>query len=139
MVTLPARRSAERKQQIGQPALERAERRSVDGVDDDGHAGARGGQAAEQARLAAVGVDNIGPAGAEQLPEPAPGQPVLPRVHGADQLRHDGQQSGAGRQQRLQGTFRAPGGAGDQLGLEGGLLTQAKDRGDGVFLRAADN
>ena len=47
------------KDEVRQPTLKTAEGRAVDGVDDDGHAGAGGGEAPKDAGLAAVGVDDV--------------------------------------------------------------------------------
>ena len=54
-------------ERVGQAPLKRTERRAVNGVDDDRHAGAGRGEAAEDAGFAAVGVDEVGPPRAEQI------------------------------------------------------------------------
>ena len=83
------------KQRVGHRTLKGAEGWPVNGVEDDRHAGAGGGEPPQDAGLAAVRVDDVGPAGAKQLGELPPGQTVFPRVKRADQFRHDGEQGRA--------------------------------------------
>ena len=52
---------------VGQPPLKRAERRAVNGVENDRHTSTRRGETAEDAGFAAVGVNEVGPARAEQI------------------------------------------------------------------------
>ena len=56
---------------IGERALKRTEGRPVNRVDNLGHTGTPGGQAAENSSLAAVSVDQIGALGQEQLRQSA--------------------------------------------------------------------
>ena len=67
------------KQRVGQRALKGAEGWPVNGVEDDRHARAGGGEPAQNAGFAAVGVDDVRPARAKQLGEPLPGQGSLSR------------------------------------------------------------
>ncbi len=79
----------------------------MDGVDDDGDAGAGGGQAPNDAGFAAVGVYDGGGVGAEYAGEAGEGAEVMPRADGADEVREDAQESGFIFEQRFEGTFGA--------------------------------
>ena len=78
------------KEAIRQETLKGSERRPVNGVNDDGHAGAMSGKASEETSLAAVGVDNIGMKLAKDTGEMTPGDEVFPGVERADQFRQKG-------------------------------------------------
>ena len=72
--------------EVGKRALKRAKRRAVNGVDDDGNTGAFRRQPAKDARLAAVGVNDVRPAVAEHSSEFAQCQPIMNRMNGADEM-----------------------------------------------------
>ena len=58
-------------------------------VDDERDAGAFGGEPAEDSRLAAVGVDDVGFLFAENLFQSAQREKILQRMNGADQFGND--------------------------------------------------
>src|SRR6185295_8395735 len=85
--------------------LKRTEGGAVDVVDDDGNPGAVGGDASENARFTAVGVDEVRAALAQKSRELAGGVQVEKRMNRADERRNDGEEMGSG-DERFQGTFR---------------------------------
>ena len=145
------------KNEIAGCVLKIAERRAVDGVDDDGHPGAPGGEPAKDSRLAAVRVDDVRPLGAQNFFKLPQCEPILQRMDGPDEFGNDDKAwSSAFRRQAagnrlkagLQTAFRANGRAGDQTDFDGAgtrgraaraPLAQAENGGDGIFLRAADD
>jgi len=64
----------------------------VDGVNDDWHARTRGGQTTQHASLATVGVDDVRTPLAKQEREALQRRPVFPRMHRANQVRHESQE-----------------------------------------------
>jgi len=82
------------KNQIGNCSLEFAKRRAVNSVYDCGYAGPPGGEPPQDARLAAVGVDQVGLLLAEDFSQPDQGAPIVPRMHRAHEFGNQGQQSG---------------------------------------------
>ena len=113
---------------IGGGVLEIAEGRTVNGVEDEGNAGAARGEAAENAGLAAVGVNNVGPGPPENFREPAQRAPVLPRMDGPNQFRDARQEVRRGAELGFQRTFRAGRGTGKQSNGDPGVLTETEDR-----------
>lgn len=111
----------------------------MNGVDDDRHAGARGGEASEDAGFAAVGVNDVRPGAAENFGELPQRACVLPGMNGADEFGQHGEQTGIFRETIFERTFRAGGWTGDEIDFEAGLFLQSEDGGDGVFLRTADD
>ena len=133
---------------IGRRALKISERRAVDVMNDDRHAGAFRGEPSEDSRLAAVGVDEVRLLRAENFFQLAERDEIFQRVNGADEfgdelkliigscgLRVGKNSAGLG----FERTFGADGGAGDQIDFDAGLGAQAAHGGEGVFLRAADD
>jgi hypothetical protein len=125
--------------QVGQRALKIAERRAVDVMDDDGHAGAPGGQPAENARLAAVRVDNIRFLLAQDFFELSKGDEIFQRLNRADEFGNAGEQSGDFGRLHFSEPSGPIGRAGNQLHFDAGFCAQPQDGGQGVFLRAADD
>ena len=76
------------KNPVGQRALKRAEGRAVNVVDDHRHARAPGREAAENSRLAAVGVDDVGLLFAQDFFQLAQREPVFQRMNRADEFGH---------------------------------------------------
>src|ERR1017187_4642441 len=124
---------------VGQGALKRPERGAVNGMDDDRNAGAMGGPAPQNSRLAAVGVDDVRPGGAKNPSQSKQGQEVVEGMDGADQGRDDGKDLRARLEGGEQGTFRPGGGTGQEGHFHAGTLLQAENGGDGVFLGAAND
>ena len=119
--------------------LKISERRAVNRVDDDGHARAFGGEPAENSRLAAVGVDDVGFLFAKNLFEFSQRVKVLERMNGRTSSGTIESISGALENCGFQRTFSAGGRAGNQIHFDAGFCAQAEDGGNGVFLGAADN
>ncbi len=94
---------------------------------------------AENARLAAVRVDEIRLLFAQDFFQFAERDEIFQRMNRADEFGNNGKQPGNFRRFSFQRTFRAGGRAGNQFHFDAGLLAQAEDGGDGVFLGAADN
>ena len=124
---------------VGEGTLKIAKGRAVNMVNDVRYAGATGGHAAKDTRLAAVGVDNVRFLRAQERYQLSQREEVFQRMHGPDQFGHNGQQAGNPGGGGFQGTFRSDGRPRDQLDFEPGLLAQAVDGGQGVFLGAAHN
>jgi hypothetical protein len=124
---------------VGKRALEIAEGGAVNVMDDDGNSGARGGDAAEYAGFAAVGVDKAGFLFTQQARELAQGKKIFPRMDRANEGRNNGEQAGWFGDFGFQRTFGAGGGAGNQMDGDVRFIAQAEDGGDGVFLGATDN
>ena len=108
-------------------------------MDDDRHAGTPGRKAAQDSRLAAVGVDDVRFLLAEDIFQPSQRQPVFQRVNRPDEFGHASEDFGRSGELRLQRTFGSGGGSGKQINFEAGFLTQAKDGSHGVFLGPADD
>lgn len=108
-------------------------------VNNDWNARAFGREAAENARLAAVSMDDVRFLPAQDFFQPAEREKIFQRMHRADEFGNDGKQAGYFRRFIFERTFRAGGRAGNQVHLDAGLLAQAKNGGDGVFLGTADN
>jgi len=121
--------------EICQGVLEIAEGGSVDGVDDEGHAGSRGGEAAEEAGFSAVSVDEVGPGFPKNTLELAQGQKILTGINRANEAGNCDQPGVAGCER----AFRAGGGAGDELDIEVRALPQAEDGGQSIFLSSASD
>ena len=111
----------------------------MDGVDDEWNRGAFRGEAAENAGLAAVRVNDVGPGLPENFREPAQRHPILPRMNGTNQFGDASENSGRAGEFGFKGTFGTSGRAGNQTNGDTEFLAQTEDGGDGVFLRAADN
>ncbi len=124
---------------VGEGALEGAEGRAVNGMNDERDAGARGGEAAEDAGFAAVSVNDVRAAAGENLAEAPAGEEVLPGMDWPDEFREDLEDAGVVVEDRLEGALGPAGGSGDEVDFEPGLLAEAEDRGDGVFLGPADD
>jgi hypothetical protein len=124
---------------VGGGALERAEGRAVDGVEDDRDAGLPGGKPSEDAGLARVGVDDVRPVPTEGADEVAVSEPVGPGTDRSDEVWEEGQCARVFVEQVFQGAFSAGGGAGQEAYVEVRALPEAEDRGDRVFLGATDD
>jgi hypothetical protein len=124
---------------IGGSFLEWAERWAMDGVDNDGDAGAAGGEAAEETGFTAVGVDDVRAPVSQKAGEGAPGLEVEPWVdgtdEGGDESERDRESAGVG----FEGAFGAGGGAGEEFEVEVVPVMEAAEGGDGIFLGAADD
>ena len=126
-------------EEIGNGALKVAKRGAMNGVNDNGHSGAGGGQPAEDSRLAAVGVDDLGKGGSEDSGQAQQCRTIVEGMDSADQSRHQAQKVRLRAQERGQRTFRAGGWPGDEIDLEIRPAPQAKDRCHRVFLCATDD
>jgi hypothetical protein len=71
---------------VGDPALKIPERRAVDVMDDDRHAGAFRGEASENSRLAAVRVDQVGLLPAQNFFQFAKRDEIFQRMDGPDEF-----------------------------------------------------
>ncbi len=76
--------------EIGGGILKIAKRRAVNRVDDDGNTGASGGEPAENARLAAVGVDDVRFLFAQDFFKLSQREPVFERMNRPDEFGNDG-------------------------------------------------
>ena len=109
--------------EIGHRTLERTERRTVQMMNNDRHARAPGGEAAEDAGFAAVRVDEVRLLRAENFFQRPQRQKILQRMHGADQFGNDDEiifrrRCGCWRAKHVgrrvfEGTFRSDRGAGN--------------------------
>jgi hypothetical protein len=124
---------------IGQGALEGAEGGAVDGMEDAGDAGGASGEAAEDAGLTAMSMDEVGLASAEMAGEGEEGAGILGGVDGADEGRDEGPEVGDLGGEGFEGAFRTFGGAAEEADIELGELADAEDGGERVFLGAADD
>ena len=132
--------------QIGDGVLKIAKRRSVNRVDDDRHAGAPGGQAAQDARLAAVRVDDVRRC-ARRIFSSRRSASNPSRMDRPDEFGNDDKAWSSASGGRLPETAEVgiPKPSGPVVGPEikvdfdAGFLPQTEDGGDGVFLRAADD
>ena len=75
------------KDELANGVLKFSERRAVNGVNDDGNAGASGREPAKDARLAAVGVNDVRLLFAQDFFEPPQREPVLQRMNRAGRVR----------------------------------------------------
>ena len=124
---------------VAQHSLKRTEGRAVNGVDDDGHASAPGGETSEHAGLAAVGVDEVGPAFAQQAGEFEQGERIVPGMDRTDEMPGEAQRAGAISEGGFERAFGSRGGAGDEIDLQARLTAESEDGGDRVFLRATND
>jgi hypothetical protein len=108
--------------QVGQGALEIPEGRAVDVMNDHRHASAPGGEATQDAGLAAVGVHKVGLLRAQEVGQFAERDEILQRMHGADQFGNHGEQAGDLGGFSFQRALRADGGAGDEFDVQARLL-----------------
>ena len=76
---------------IGERALEISNRRAVDVMEDERHAGAPGRDSSENARLAAVGMNEVGLLFAKDFFQFSERDEIFQRMNGADQFGDDGQ------------------------------------------------
>ena len=129
--------------EVGGGVLEIAERRAMNRVDDDRNARAPCREPAKNARLAAVGVDDVGLLFAQDFFQSAERQKILERMNGADEFGNDCR---AVREFLQTSGSSEP--SGPMVGPEKftvlhfdgrASVAQAEDGGDGVFLRAADD
>jgi hypothetical protein len=90
---------------IGERVLEGAERRAMDGVDDDGDTSAAGGESADEAGFSAVGMDDVRGGEAEPAGEIEEGVEIEPGMDGADEGR-DNFKAGVG-DERFERAFGA--------------------------------
>ena len=72
--------------EVGERALKISERRAVDVMDDDWHARAFRGEASENARLAAVRVDEVGFLFAQDFFQFPQREKIFQRMHRADEF-----------------------------------------------------
>ena len=107
---------------IWQRALKRAEGRAVNGVDDDGNAGAARRQTAQDSGFAAVRMDDARAGLAENSGQTPPARASLNRMNGTNQGREDGQESGIGLEGGFQRAFRPGGRPGKRLTSMPGLF-----------------
>src|SRR5665647_452240 len=124
---------------IGDRALKVSERRAMDVMNNDGHAGAFCRQPSENSRLAAVRVDEAGFLFAQDFFQFAERDEIFQRMNGADEFGNDGEQSGNFCGFSFERTFRPNCRAGDQIDFDAEFLAQAVDGGEGVFLCATDD
>jgi hypothetical protein len=108
-------------------------------MDDHWNSGTVGGDTAQDSGLAAVGVHDVGAAGAEKARELAGGAQIEQGMDGPDERRDNGEEVRLGGNERFHGTFGAGGGAGDDIDLKIGLFAKAQDGSNRVFLRATDD
>ena len=78
-------------------------------MDDERNPGALRGEAAENAGLAAVRVNDVGPGSPENFREPAQRHPIFPRMNGADEFGDAREDSGRAGEFGFERTFRAGG------------------------------
>lgn len=112
---------------IAQRSLKWTERRAVNGVNDDGHSRTPGGEASEHAGLAAMGVNDVGPAFAQQAGEFKHGERVVPGMNRSDEMPGGAQDTGAVGEGGFQRAFRANGGARDEINLQARLTAETED------------
>lgn len=86
-------------------------------MNDAGNAGHPGCQSADQTRLAAMRMHNIGAGFAETLSERKERPQIVPWTHGTDQMRLQVKETLHSECLRLQGSFGAGRGTGDQANL----------------------
>ena len=127
------------KQRVGGPTLEGAERRAVNCVENDRNPGAGSSQPAQDARFAAVGVDQLRLPGAKQSRELLPGPCVFPGVERTHEFGHDGEQGRAASESGFQRALRASRRARNQINFQAGLLPETQDGGNGVLLGTPHN
>lgn len=110
---------------------------------DNRHAGAFRGKPPQDSRLAAVGVDKVRFLFLQDGFQLSQRHPVLLRMDGTDQFGNSDKIFGrSGKdfaRHVFERAFRADGRAGNQIYLKVWLLAQGANRGEGVFLRAADD
>ena len=107
VVNRAAKRSAGAKESVGCEALKRPEGWAVNGVDNNRNARARAAQPAQNAGLAAVGVDDVGPGRAEFTGQGKQGAKVVQRMDGADEGRDDGKELRVTARRRIPGNLPA--------------------------------
>ncbi len=108
-------------------------------VNDDRNPRAFRREPAQNAGLAAVGVDERGLLFPQDLFQFAERDEILERMDRPDEFRHQREQSGNFPRLGFERAFGAGGGAGDQVDFETGFLPQPGDGGQRVLLRAADH
>jgi hypothetical protein len=108
-------------------------------MNDDGHACAVCRDPSEDSRLAAVRVDDVGLLFAQDFFQFSQRKNIFQRMNGADEFGNEREQSGNFCRLIFERAFRAGSRAGNQTDLDAGFSAQPKDRGDGVFLRSADD
>src|SRR5882724_426891 len=127
------------KNEIAQAILKISKRWAVNCMDDNRNAGASGGEASKNSRLAAVRVDDVRFLSAQNFFQFSQREKIFQRMNGTDKFGNNGKQTRNFFDVRLKRTFRAKGRAGNQVHFDAGFLAQAQDGGDGVFLGAADD
>ena len=105
------------KEPVGRADLKRAKGGAVNVVDDDRHARAPGREPAEDSRLAAVGVDDVGLLFAQDFFKLPQREPVFQRMNRTDEFRNARENFRRAREFGFQRTFRAGRRAGDANGL----------------------
>ena len=111
----------------------------MDMVNNDWNARAFGREAAENARLAAVSMDDVRFLPAQDFFQPAEREKIFQRMHRPDEFGNHRQEAWVFRCNGFQRTFWAGRWSGNQFDFDAGLMAQAEDSGDGVFLGAADD
>ena len=108
-------------------------------MNDTGNARHPGCKSAHQTRLAAMRMHNIGASLAEALSKREQRPKIVPWAHGADQMRLLVKETFHSPCLRLQGSFGAGRGTGDQPDLYARDIMQPQDGGEGILLSSADN
>ena len=108
-------------------------------MNDDSHTSTPGGEAAKNAGLATVCVDDVREVLAQGFGKIRQRADILPRVNRADQVRRDAEQFRTGGKRGFHRTFAANSWTGEKADVNVGLLAKSKNGCDGVFLRAADH
>lgn len=96
-------------------------------------------QSADQTRLSAMRMHNVGTGLTKTLSKRKERPQIVPGAHGPNQMRLQVKETPHSECLRLQGSFGAGRGTGDQADLYARDFVQTQDGGEGILLSSADN
>ena len=111
----------------------------MNGVNNQGHARQMRRPPPQKPSLAAMGMDKIRARLPKESAQPQQGDEISEGSDRTDQRREEGQGLGAMTKSRFQAAFHGGARPAHELNLAVGKSAQPQHRGDGVFLRAAND